>query len=237
MANISSRVFSDGTKKLLSLSNGEYKRGISVGNNWTRLRVGILVAQNPNGVLNLTSGTRFILGICSGQTYGFGGGANTVNAIGVNVTGRSFGGNNWWFTYNGGTTPSYSGAGGVGFYNKVGSTLSEFGGNATPPLVMPSTTGTVQRRFPLYLEVQKGSPDYTASFWHSPVADEDYTVSAFETGLQSVATPPTINGHFFAGYNATITASEAPGVLDTVNFYTNFVEAVELYEIAAFKVA
>ena len=242
MAAISSRTFvSDGVKKCLSISNGEYKRGLSIGNNWTKLRIGMLVAQNPNGTSNLTSGTRFILGMCSGQTYGFGGGANTVNAVGVNFTGRSFSSNNWNFTYiMTGVGACYEGSGGTGFYTKVGAIITDFGGDAGARVVVPATTGSLQRRYALYVQVEKGSPNYTVYSVTTPVsiaASSDYSVSDFESGLQAATLPVTINGYTLDVVSASVTASEVAGVFDTVNFYTNFTEATEIYEVGAYKVA
>lgn len=241
MASIGTRTFAAGNKKYLSLAGEEYKRTISIGNNWTKIRIGILAAQNPNGTSDTASGSRLITAVCSGTAFGFGGGSSTVNCCGINHTGRGFGTNPWVLHYNANSgNPYFDGNGGVGPFKKVGATLTDFTGGSSVRNVIPTTTGSTQRKWPLYVQIEKGSPNY--SFYQMTIPNtalsSDFTVSDFEAGLQAPTTTIVTGGFTFVTEGAfTGAVSESAGNFDTVEIYTNIVQAIEIYEFAAFKVA
>ncbi len=53
MAIIGTRLFNLIEDKYLTLGNEEYLRPLSIGNNWSKLRLGLMLALPPNGTSSL----------------------------------------------------------------------------------------------------------------------------------------------------------------------------------------
>ena len=87
MANIGSRLFNLLADKYLTLANEEWVRTLAIGNDWNKLRLGLLLAVTPNGT-NPLGGTALMLGLCSGKTNPYGA-ASTTNFVGAGLHGSA----------------------------------------------------------------------------------------------------------------------------------------------------
>lgn len=246
-ASIISQTFSEGAKKGLSLANGEYIRKMAISNDWSVLRIGVLWAQTPNGVSSLPDSIT-TLGVNSGISFGYGGGANTVNYAGLEPIGRSFIGNLWHMSYGAGSgNPTFTGQGGKALFKKVGSTVTEILTQANPVTFVPSNNGSTQRKWAQFLQIAKGSPNYTLTWMYpcdsgtcggSFAPATNHTTTDFDTALATVSTSPTVNGTIYSNANATASGaiSEAAGIFDSFSIYNNLsTYPVEIYKIGIYK--
>jgi len=112
MAIIFEETFSDGSDKGLVLSNEEWGRALQIGSDWTRIRMGMLVAMEPDGVNNL-SGAQFRFGFSTAANdhlgslaaklwYGavLNGGSSTINYLGGSYTYTANSNNSYYATVN-----------------------------------------------------------------------------------------------------------------------------------------
>src|SRR5664279_1558518 len=88
MANIGSGTFNLIGDKYLTLANEEFVRTLAIGSDWTRLRLGLLLALSTDGTSDL-QGADLVWGLCAGKTNPFGA-ASTTNFLGMKF-GTSFG--------------------------------------------------------------------------------------------------------------------------------------------------
>ncbi len=238
MSQIGQRVFVLGGNELyLTLSNEEFVRSLSIGNNWTKLRIGIMVAQTPDGTNNLVSCT-LTMGMCSGTVYPFNS-ANTVNWVGVSIPGNL----GSTLTYTAGSGNPYFAAGFSYYGKKVGSSTS-FTPAGNGALTISSNTGALQRRTPIYLDIEKASPNYKLLAFSTLLSSTNVDVSfmSFLDGCeQAFNATPTITGVTFissssAGSPLQVATSEAAGPFDTFSFFwSKTLFPMEVYAIAAYR--
>jgi len=243
MSTIASRTFNLIPDKYLTLANEEYLRPLSIGNNWNKLRLGAMVALTPNGTSNLV-GCSLVLGVCSAATpfenTGGYAAASTGNFIGADFIpdngGTSGPGN---FIYNAGTGKPFFNGVFAGARRRVGTT-NTFGGPDNLVQCLAANNGSLQRRSLFYVEITKGSPNYTVKliFHNSAQAELDFTTAHFLDGLEQPGTP-AINGVTMgAGSALALACSEVAGVFDTVNlFWNKSAFPLEVYALAAFRMS
>lgn len=229
MSTIGQRVFAvGGNDKYLTLANEEYARVLEIGNNWTSLRLGVMLAFTPDGTNNILNCT-LALGVCSGLSGTFGG--STSNWAGALI-------NNSTLTYNAGPPP-YFGAGHA-VATKIATTINASG---APTYNQTTTTGSPQRRALLYAQLIKGSPQYTVDALAvqsvSPAAIAlDYAYDRFIYGMEQAAATVSLNGYSLGRTTTTLNFSEGPGPLDTFNlFWNKLLFPVEIYAVAAYRFA
>jgi hypothetical protein len=243
MPNISSRTFSTGADKCVELANNEYLRTMAIGNNWTRIRVGILAALQPNGTNNIAS-CRLLLGLCSGKSNPYGAAA-TTNFIGARIIGKAAGDGTATYNAGGGnpyfldTDPGFPAA-----VRKVGgviTTVQESVGFSAAGIT--TTTGALQRRSPFFVEIVKGSPNYQVRLdcpgeQNAARMQTDYTYADFRAGLEqqgnAVLQGNTLNT---ARTYLSIACDETAGVFDTVNLFWNKSQVLEVYALGFYKLA
>lgn len=231
MSNIGQRVFVLGGNQLyMTLANEEYVRTLSIGSNWTKIRIGMFHAFTPDGTNNLT-GVTLTLGICSGTVNPFGA-ASTTNWVGACLNGSVLGG----LTYNANSgNPYFSGSGNVSFGKRVGNTntLTAPGGAFTGS----TNTGAIQRRTPIYVDITKGNPNYTVSSFNCPPANfaQEFTFANFMDAMEQ--TSASVGGVSFNASNSqTVATSEVAGTLDTLDILWNkSLFPIEIYAIAVYR--
>ncbi len=144
-----------GSDRRLVLANGEAIRAPIYLGNWTRIRIGLQCCFSDLGV-NATGTPRIAFGVCSGNQYGYGAGANTVHCVGLRSVGAT------WSRALSGSVPYYTiSTTGYNVFTKVGNTI-------TDTLIQSSTraiSASTSVRHPLFFELAKGSP-YTAKSVH-----------------------------------------------------------------------
>jgi hypothetical protein len=237
MSSIGSRLFNLIADKYLTLANEEFARTLAIGTDWNKIRLGVLLAVTPDGTNNLAS-SALVLGVSSGKTNPYGA-ASTTNFVGGAFHGAG-GTPTATLTYAANSGNPYYSSAGTGPFARVGTTLSNGTGNAVAFLIA-ANNGSIQRRSPLYVDIQKGSPNFTVIRWtpqtsQSQFLTADCSPAEFLASLE-LATP-TWGGISLTTSNSTVAASEAPGTLDTFDFFWNkSLFALEVYALAAYRMS
>lgn len=233
MSNVAQRVFVLGNNNntYMTLANEEFVRTLAIGSNWTRLRLGILVAFTPDGTNNI-AGAVLALGMSAGVNNPFGA-ALTDNFYGGSMLGAATG---QTMLYNaGGGNPYFTTGGVVNQIKRVGGVTST-GSSAGIPDVA-TNTGTTQRRTAMFLELIKGVSNSVASFTMSvAIAQTDCPFYAFLDAMET--TSPVIAGNSYGNLQASSfeDISEAAGALDTFNvFWNKSAFPLEIYGMAVYR--
>ena len=234
MSNIGSRTFNLIGDKYLTLANEEFVRTLAIGSDWTRLRLGLLLALTPDGTNDL-QGADLVWGLCAGKTNPFGA-ASTTNFLGMKF-GTSFGPEVLNYSANGGNPYFWSGRGQM---KKVGVTRTAFDGNGLEFHRLATNTGALQRRSAHFLEIAKGNPNFSIRSWSMPLTGlaKDFTPAHLLEGLEQ-SLSITVNGeNVGAGMTVTTGFDEAPGALDTVDLHWNKAAfPLGVYALAAYRIA
>jgi len=216
------------TDKSLRIAGEEYLRKLSIGNSWTSIRIGVMCAMTPDGTNNL-SACQFFVGMCSADgTFANTAGltaASTTNSIGYDFFYRS---TNEAATYATSSSLVYyvPANNGGSAYRRVATTVTTTGNNTTHNIGIVSNTGATQRRSPHYIDITKGSPNYTLQRWGASSAvganmTRDFSLAHFLGGFDTAT--PVLDGVTFVNTEGSLAlaASEAAGNLDTVSVYWN----------------
>jgi len=222
------RLFSYVPKKTLVIAGADLVRKLNVGNNWSRIRLGALVAVTPDGVNNLLSCPLYF-GLCSGTTSPVGA-YNTANFVGVSFIG-AVNATTKLLTYAAGTGGNnyYTASTGSAFHKADGNVLStvNFGSAAN---LIPAYTGAQRRRFPIIIDIarvgrQTGGA-YTVSGWcpstTAAVIGTDYRPYDLlgPAGIDSAGTPTPAGQTMTLFANAlALNAGEEFGSFNTFNLY------------------
>lgn len=234
MANIATRTFNLIEDKYLTLANEEYARTLAIGSDWTKLRLGLLLALPTDGTNDL-QGTELVWGLCAGKTNPFGA-ASTTNFLGMKF-GSSATSDVLFYNANSGNPYFHSYR---GLMKKVGATRSLLNGNVAEFHRITTNTGAVPRRSAHFMELSKGSPSFSVTLWSMPLTGmaKDFTPAHLLEGLEQ-RTSITVNGESLgAGITGTAAFDEGPGALDTVDLHWNKAAfPLEVYALAAYRVA
>ena len=100
-----------------------------------------------------------------------------------------------------------------------------------------TNTGSTQRRSIVYVDITKGSPNYTIQSYTVPTANQtvDWSFSQFLDGMEQVGA--TVNAIAFSALTSnTVATSEVAGAFDTFDLYwSKAVFSLEVYAIAVFR--
>ena len=234
MASIGSRTFNLIGDKYLTLANEEFVRTLAIGSDWNKLRLGLLLALSTDGTNNL-QGTDLVWGLCAGKTNPFGA-ASTTNFLGMKfgaydttevMTYNANSGNPYFWTNR-------------GMMKKVGATRSLLFGAALEFHRLATNTGTLQRRSAHFMEIAKGSPNFTVTVWSMPLTGmaKDFTPAHLLEGLEQPSTI-LVNGEALGvGTPWTTAFDQVAGALDTVDLYWNKAAfPLEIYALAAYRLS
>lgn len=234
MATIGVRSFNLIDDRYLALGNEEYVRPLAIGSNWTKLRLGMLVALTPDGTSDLT-GTNLVWGLCSGSSQPFGA-ATTANFLGMKA-GSNATADTLTYVANSGNPYYWSGR---GVMKKVGSTKTIAGGNTLEYYRVATDTGTLARRSLLFLELTKGSPNFSVTCWNLALAGvgKDFTPAHLLEALEQAGSV-VVNGETLGtGTINNVAFDEAAGALDTVDVLWNKAAfPLQVYALAAHRLA
>lgn len=238
MSDIIERTFSAGADKCLTLDNREYARKMLIGSDWNRIRIGALVSLTPNGTSNL-SAIKFVMGACSGITNPFSAGS-TTNFIGASIGADDPASGNT-FSYNAGSgNPYFTSSSTTGkAVKRVGATntlsASRFNSNSC---YLPSNSGSVQRRWPVFVEITKGSPNYTVKLL-SPSSAADMSTDVSPSSFASLLMTSGDLSNFWntaSGNAQTVACDEGAGGFDSVClFYNSPLYPLEVYDLRVYR--
>ena len=238
MATIGSRLFNLVADKYGTLANEEFARTLAIGTDWNKIRLGLLLAVPLDGTNNLP-GTALMLGVCSGKTNPYGA-ASTTNFVGAALHGSTGGVTTGTLTYSAGSGNPYFSSGGFWPAVRVGVDLTS-GTGVAAAFVLTSNAGSTQRRSPLYVDIQKGSPNYTITRWAPSTGQGQFQSGDCSSAefLASLELPtPTWLGINLTSSAGTVAASETPGALDTVDvFWNKSAFPLEVYALAAYRMS
>jgi hypothetical protein len=194
-----------------ALSNATLRRLLSVGTNWTQLRVAIRFSMEDPGA-DMTSQPTFSLGVCSGTANPFNNGsATTDHWVGLRSTmatwARSAGPPPYTTLYPYTMRP----------YKRVGTTYSYAPGTNNLLYAWYVLYGTSIRQV-FAVDITKGSPNFTITYVARTGISNPDDVSK-ETFLQQISLlTPNIPGHSRSGTGNPIAVDEATdGYLNAVN--------------------
>ena len=239
MATITERVFATGSDRAIVLGNEEIVRPLGIGTTWNRIRIGAMLAFTPDGINNILS-CSLTMGVCS-TASGFSK-VNTPNALGAtlgNVTAYA----DCTYTYTaGGSGNPYFLVGGLSHMKRVGATTTELAGAAAGGSSIPTTTGSIQRMIPWYVDILKGSPNYSIHSYQNNTAaqaERTYSLNAFYDGMEQGTTTMTIDGLTWLSSSATAFAfDETAGALTSVFVYwQKSTTPVEIYAWAVTRLS
>lgn len=226
-STILSRTISSVVDKRIVLSNSQFSRphGITT---WTTLRIGLRMIMNNIGA-SLTGTPRFYVGLGSGTTNMIMD-ATTDNWCGIvsNAT----------WTYAAGPPVRYS-VNPVHGGKKVGTTLTLTASAVDPSdSVIFMADATTTNRFLYFVEITKGSPNYTLnlqSFRINPTTAGDATAADFLA--QVVQSAPLFTNHQ-NGTARTLAVDESTGTFDHVCIGWDQVSpTIEICDLAVVKLA
>lgn len=198
--------------KCIALSNSQFGRKHGYGDNWNSLRFGLSVSFEDTG--SSLSGVILRIGLCSGTTN-MPGDATTDNSFGIKFS------VNWTRFVMPPPIYRWFGGGADRFvFSRVGAVESVTGLAAAN--IDVTVSGSLRTAF--FLDVIKGSPNYTCNFFtgdNYTGARADCTPAAFMN--QVSAAVPVLGGHTLrAGAGLPINTA-LNGILDTVYVGWNLV--------------
>ena len=209
--------------KGLTLSNEEFVRTLSVGSNWSRMRIGIHFGfRSP---INFSAVSA--LGLCSGKTNPFNA-VSTTNFIGMNWGSLNSTTANWGYYYG----PPYNAVSqGMTTFKRVGTTTTIGPYNNNGDYYYGFTDQNL--RAAVFMDITKGSPSWTVS---THVMAANTAPAAFLAALTTdTPTPPgavtRVNAQTFA-------FDEVAGGLDTLDIYHNStVQPLDIWYVGAARFA
>lgn len=246
MPVVYSRNFASGTHRYLSLNGSDYLRTLSIGNNWTRIRIGMLCSMGTvsEQAWQIRSSC-LTVGMCNSASSSFSTKAPR-HAVGFSFSSAPSTANAGSLTYNAGTGGnSYFSSTGRTFHSWQNGVQSSSGVGSTAVYVPSSTTigGALARRGLFILEMVKSAPytgTMTQGYSSGNVAHMslDLTSSDLYTALESTGYP-VIQGTALTGYgvaNGVGFNELSYGPLDTVCVHWNhYTVPFQLYELAVFR--
>lgn len=185
MSTIYQETFATGTDKALVLSNEEAGRALEIGSDWTRIRIGCLIAIEPVGTANITNGqVRFGLSSAAGDHFGSQA-ADHWYGYAAGGLGDNYTGGTWTYTAGGGY-PYFESQEGIMCSIVNGAFYGVSALNNGNDFAICTTTGTANRRFPFFIEYKKVTTTIVAACYaFDPVASShDFLLSEVITTME-----------------------------------------------------
>jgi len=240
MIAITERIIGGSTDQNVRLQTAGLSRPMSIGTDWTKIRVGIRYAFNLGTYTGSLSGTpRFGFGICANAQYEIFSYTNVSHMFGIlsNATTMTPG-------LSGSEYAITVGGGGILLADKVGSTITTGSGSLSAGTALSASPQ--DGRSCLWLQIQKGSPNFTCDMCYPGSAAPaviDLSESEFFLGMETdPGSIPALSGNF-SGYQSRTAIAHA--LDEAANGYFNGVWidwnrttwSVEVSDVAVYKVS
>ena len=226
-SSIKARTISSVVDNRISLSNSRFARLHSVSSAWTKVRIALRAIMTNTGA-SITGSPDFFVGLSSGTTAIYGD-ASATHAVGIHTNAATW-------TYSASNYYSSSGAG-VRPRKQVLTTFTN-GSALTTGILVLYPDATVAQRWLYFVDITKGSPNYTFDLYsNGGPTSGDISSATFLAAAQSAA--PSVAGHTFSGSPQTLAVNEGTdGTLDAVNLAWNVISpTIEICEIAVVRLA
>lgn len=233
------RLFAYAPDQALAVTGAELSRAITYSGNWSRIRLGMLVAVQRNSNSVLPANPNLWLGIGSGlpaSAY------STRNFVGVSLFGSPAAPGAWAYTSN---AFDYVTSATAGYqFRKYDTTITlgtQITGGNTLYLPLTADSTHYAHRVPFIIDIIRplgGSGNATLSFYFiatSTTTSADFRPDHLFQAIDNVGTP-TINGFAMTvGLNAVaVPLGEEFGPLDTISLYWNKTTIpLEIYALGA----
>lgn len=202
-----------GSDRRLVLSNGEAIRAPIYLDDWNTIRIGMLITCHASAAVAGTP--RFAFGVCAG-TLGYGAVTGTPHVLGIRTENTS-----WSFTANSGNSYVSPNSTSPKFFTRVGSTFTTTAG-VSGGFSLISAKADFSFRSPVFIEIQKGTPNYT--LYHGGASNafsaaQDYSEATFLSMMETstLAGIVSIDNKMAASAGTTIAVDEATnGILDHI---------------------
>jgi len=227
-SKIKLRTFSSVDDKRIRLTNSNAARlwSADVGTSWSKIRIGCRIGIEDTGA-GLTSTPRFAFGICSGTSNIYMD-ATTTHWCGILTNAAT------WSRFTGPTFYQIA-AGGLVVAKRIGSTLTTGSGIGDYSNWHDCAAAT---RKALFLDITKGSPNFTFNLFYEHGAFSSVDVSLATLLAQLPLSSPAITDHESSS-NVTLAIDEATnGYFNAVNFaWDRTSPAIEISDMAVVKLA
>lgn len=205
--------------KYVEMQNGRFARLLDpsafASGTWGKIRIALYMSMFDTGT-TVGSTPIFQVGLCSG-TSNIPGDATPTNAVGLNVTAAS------WAYYNGGASYKIYNCGTCYPFKNVGGTLTN--GTSSTSVVFTTTGSADGLAAEFYVDITRGSPNYTVQLFCPTAGAPGISEATFET--QSLVGTPVITNHGFLTAQ-TIAFDESAGSLSAAFVYYNQIAAYGL---------
>lgn len=237
MADLIQRIFTFIPQNALRLGGEQWSRSLGVLNDWSRIRIGLLVAVTPNAQSNYVS--NFSFGLCNGTGRQAGGSAFSQSAVGACVTGSTVG-TSWNITYTTGSGNPYYQTGGNGkFFRRTAYGTNESSGSLATQALAIAGIGIPNRRTPIYLDITRnpgGQALATMAMYSTSTSQItfDCRLDHFQDGLDQF-NAPVVNGQTLTTeLSTTMGLSDILGGLDSMFImWQNAAFPLEIYAMGA----
>lgn len=202
-----------GSDRRLELGAAEAVRAPVYLDDWTTIRIGLQISMNAVAS-NIVSTPVLAFGVCNGNTNVLAA-ATADHVVGIRP-------NQATWTYNAGP-PSYFAVGSSAAwqqFKKIGTVVS----TVNTPNIAKYISNTTTVRTGWFLEITKGSPNYTFRVAHpvsAAASQSDVTDTEFVTimELSTLVDIGTVKTNYNSVVSTSLAVSEADGVLDHIFVY------------------
>jgi hypothetical protein len=229
---IISRTISAATDKRAKITNGNIFRKLAMGNNWTKIRIGLQMSFDGSATVSGTP--RFAVGLQSGIINSYGAGPD-------NFLGVRFNSSMSTLDWTSDTVNYYRTSVAPVVTKKIGGTDTD-GSNLGSNVYFSSAPATARTGF--LIEITKGSPNYTvsAAFASSAAAGKADLTDADFANLLEMTNMSDASTVVSSGYNASsgisLAFDQVAGVLDTfVVYWSKTVPPLEISAVGIRKVS
>jgi hypothetical protein len=196
---------------------------MTIGTLWTKIRIGMRVAINGSSTASILTNNlpHLLVGVCQGS-----------NGFLTQNTTDYIGGATWWntaFTFvQASPTSYYTSTSLTNPVKKIGSTVTQVGGGAATAYF---TNAVTVSRSQLFVDILKGSPNYTITMWAPTSAgavQTDISSSTFLANIENEAAPGTTSA-----LGAVTAAYSGASLFDTVSVsWLRSTPTIEISDIA-----
>jgi hypothetical protein len=185
----------------MALDSTSVSRFLTIGNDWSKIRVALRLCAQDTGA-NIVGTPRLFAGVCSGTTNPWNNGAAvTTHAVGYLTVGATW--------TRSASPPHY--VIDWGACKRVGTTLTA--GSSIGTRLLQHTPEDGNRQL-LFIDITKGSPNYTLLLWTKLISGaQDITQAQLLD--QAIIESPSLTSHGAATQSLGVSGSD--GDLDSVN--------------------
>lgn len=231
MAQIAERIFADGGNvKLLTLGNQGFSRKLNIGNDWTMIRLGMLIAIPTNGTTQSTRTVRMAYGLCNNRV-GFEQ-YTTPHFVGVASPPASPSA----LTYSTSSSNPYYTVG-PQCVRKVGTTVTS-SNTGTIQFIAPTTDSSPsQRKGFVFLDITRSYSIQTRTIPSSAVGTE-FSYGDMLIAMEDVSGAPVSRGFTMStGTSNSISGTDEPGELNSLSIYWGSAAyPLEIYGMAVYRI-